>query len=217
MAVQCRHWGAGCCAALNKGLCPWHSVGGQEESCQWGRGGVCVGLVVPPTLQLHAHTGTMSLPGTRYTRRVTPRCQYAHADMPAPCHALWLGGQHAGTVPTQPPSPSSCHRHGGGGCAHLSTTQPSGGMCEGTHSGSSNCLPRWHCCWHLLWHWALGGLTPQWAPTSSSAHASTRVPTHAPSTPHTLPVVPSPTPVLPMQNHHLLALAGPGAGPTLSP
>lgn len=34
-----KYQGSGCCSALNKGLCPWHGVGGREESRQWGPGG----------------------------------------------------------------------------------------------------------------------------------------------------------------------------------
>ena len=89
-----------------------------------------------PTLQLHAHAGTVSPTGTRYTRRVTPRHKHAHAGTPA---------SHCATAPRgrgpahrhcahAAPGPSSRCRHGG-------TCTPEHdaavGTCGDTHGGSS--------------------------------------------------------------------------------
>lgn len=65
----------------------------QELPMGAGRGGT-------PTLQLHAHAGTVSPTGTRSARRVTPRHKRAHAGTPAPT-APWRGPAH-GAVPTRP-------------------------------------------------------------------------------------------------------------------
>lgn len=80
-----------------------------------------------PTLQLHAHAGTLSPTGTRYTRRVTPRHKRAHAGTPAPHRAAAPRGRGPalGRRAHAAPGPSSRRRHGGGDTrTHLSTTQP---------------------------------------------------------------------------------------------
>lgn len=142
LSREAEYRGRSCCTALNKGLCPWHGVGGREESCQWGpgRGGT-------PTLQLHAHAAlvvahTESHSGTRVPT-LAPRDggsahgHRAHAGTPGwrvstwascphrnPSPSLWgsahrrrahprMGDQHTGTVPTQPPAPRCGGQHTG--------------------------------------------------------------------------------------------------------
>lgn len=89
-----------------------------------------------PALQLHTHAGTVSPTGTRYTRRVTPRHQRAHAGMPAPHRAAAPHGRgpaHRRRAHTAP-GPSSCRRHGG---THAPEHDAAVGTCGHTRGGSS--------------------------------------------------------------------------------
>lgn len=73
---EAKYRGRGCCAALNRGLCPWHGVGGQEESCQWGPGGW---YPHPAASRPRGHGDTDS---TCRTGGVTQRHTRAHAGTP---------------------------------------------------------------------------------------------------------------------------------------
>ena len=99
----------------------------------------------------------------------------SHRDTSAPTQARQLptvpqrpvvGGQHTGTMPTQPPAPP---------CAAGMGDMHTRARCSRWHVWGhmwweQSCLPHWHSCWRLLCSWALGGLAPQ--------HGSARLPPH---------------------------------------
>lgn len=190
--------------------------------CGWVRGEPPIGAggVVPPPCSF--------TPTQAPCHRQAPVTHTeSHRDISAPTQAHQLptvpqrpvvGGQHTGTMPTQPPAPPRAA--GMGGQTHLSTTQPSARV--GTHAVRAVLsLPRWHSCWQLLCSRALGGLTPQQGPAGlpprtrctcmhtrthlhahttqlhTQRHTCTQTHTHSLSVPHTLPISPSPTLGLP--------------------
>lgn len=118
LSQEAKYRGAGCCAELNKGLCPWHGVGGREESRQWGPGGV-----VPPPCSF-TPTQAPCHRQAPVTHAVTPQHKRAHASTPAPhCAAAPRGrGPARRHCAHAAPGPSLCCRHGGH--AHPSTMQP---------------------------------------------------------------------------------------------
>lgn len=86
LSREAKYRGSSCCTTLNKGLCPWHGVGGREESCQWGPGGWYPHPAASRPRRLR------DTDSTRRTRGVTQRHTRAHAGAPgwgvstrAPC------------------------------------------------------------------------------------------------------------------------------------